>query len=307
MPDTTYNFPLPVVNGQLITVDRMANSPIMIYRALRTIVQQRLIGDKILTGKVNLTGTGAGVYEISESIFPDYLPTQVSPLAEYPLTTNTPGTVAQVNTPKWGQAFEISDEMIAHNRMDILRRNLLKMANRLVFNLDAQVLAAVASAVTQTQAGTAAWSSPSTADPLADVLLAAAQIDSLNMGYLADTVVLTPTLFARAISANKVIQNMPRENSANNITLNANMAQIGGMTFLKSTNLPGGVSGIVLDSTVLGSLAWEDLGGGYAGPPDDVQSKTIRQEKVDGVHVQGRIVKAPMVQEPGAAVKLTGI
>lgn len=306
MPTTTYNFPPTTFSGQLITVDRMSNSPTMIYRALRTLVQQRLIGAKILTGEVNLTGTGSGVYEISEAIFTDFLPLQVTPLSEYPLTTDTPGSIAVVTPPKWGQSFDISDEMIAHNRMDILRRRLLKMANRLVFNLDAQILAAVASAITQTYTATTTWATTATADPFGDVMKAAAVIDTLNLGYNADTVVLTPTLFANVVSASKVLLNTPRE-GAGNIMLTGSMAGIGGMTFLKSTNLPSGVSGMVLDSTVLGSLAFEDLGGGYTGPANDLQSKQYRKEGIDGIHVQARIVKAPMVQEPGAAVKLASI
>jgi hypothetical protein len=38
---------------------------------LRTLVQQRLVGDKALSGRVDLTGSGSAVYEIAESIFAD--------------------------------------------------------------------------------------------------------------------------------------------------------------------------------------------------------------------------------------------
>lgn len=304
MPSTTYDFPAATLNGQLLTVDRLSNSPILIYRLLRTIVQQRLVGDRALSGRVNLTGTGSGVYEIGESIFPDFLPLVVPPLSEYPLTTTTPGAAATVQPIKWGQAFDISDRMIAHNRMDILMRNLTKVANRLVFNSDAISLSAIASAVSQTQAAFAVWGT-ATATPFADVMNAIAQVDTLNQGYTVDTVLLSPTKYAQALSSPTVLANMPRE-AASNITLTGNMTQIAGLDWWKTTNLPSGVTAMVLDSTQLGSQAYEDLGGGYTGTPGQVESQVIPLLKQDGKRVQARIVKAPMVQEPACAVKLTG-
>jgi hypothetical protein len=79
-----------------ITVDRLINNPVLIYRLLRTLVQQRLVGDKLLGGRVDLTGSGSVVYEIAESIFADMQAEIVAALMEYPLTTDTPGTIAAV-------------------------------------------------------------------------------------------------------------------------------------------------------------------------------------------------------------------
>lgn len=306
MPTLNYDFPIPTVSGQLITVSWLQANPVRIYRLLRTIVEQRLIGDKVLTGRVDLTGSGSGIYEISESIFPDYAPLLVKPLAEYPLTTQTPGVLATVKPDKWGLGFEISDEQIAHNQIDVVMRNLIKVANQLIFTNDGQTLAAVASQVTQTQGASTIWTTIASAVPYLDIALAGAQIDSLNLGYNADTVVLTPTAYAYAISSAAVIAGMPRETAANLISTGV-MQQIGGMTFLKSTNLPASWQGIVLDSTMLGSQAFEALGGGYQGTPGGVEFKRLREDERDGVRTNCRIVKAPMVVEPGAAVRLTGI
>jgi hypothetical protein len=294
MPSTTYDFPTTQINGQLLTVDRLANSPLLIYRMLRTVIQQRLVGDRALAGRVNLTGTGSGVYEIGEQIFPDFLPVVVPPLDEYPLTTDTPGTIAEVHPLKWGQGFEISDRMIAHNRMDIMMRRLTKVANRLIFNSDAITLSAIASAVTQTQAATNGVWGTTGSTVFADVMLAAAQVDSLNQGYVPDTVLLSPTKYAQAISSPNVLGAMPREDRQN-ITATGNMVTIAGMQWWKTTNLPPGVLGMVFDSTALGSQAYEDLGGGYTGTPGQVESQVIPLPLKDGKWVQARIVKAFMV------------
>jgi hypothetical protein len=295
----------PTISGQNITVNRLVNSPVLVYRLLRTLVQQRLVGDKILSGRVDLTGSGSAVYEIAESIFSDLPPEIVDALAEYPLTTDTPGTIAVASTAKWGLATEISDELIARERMDLVMRKLIKLANKIAFQFDALALSAINSAVTQTQAAVAAWNT-GTADPLADVLLAAAQVDTLNQGYVVDTVLLTPTKWANLVSSAKILDRAPREGQ-DNLVLTGNLVRIAGLDIWKTTNMPSGVNGMVADSTMLGSVAFENLGGGYQGAAGDVESKTIRLEEQDGYKVQARKVAVPMVQEPGAAVKLTGI
>jgi hypothetical protein len=148
------------INGQTITVDRLINNPVLIYRMLRTLVQQRLVGDKLLVGRVDLTGSGTAVYEIAESIFADMQATRSS--TSWPSTRCPPTRRARSppRTRKWGLATEISDELIARARVqgpDLVVRKLIKLANRIAFQFDALCLSAIASAVTQTQAATAAW------------------------------------------------------------------------------------------------------------------------------------------------------
>lgn len=291
------------LSGDLLTVNRLMNQPTLIQRALRTLVQQRLVGDKVLTGRVDLTGTGAANYEISEAIMSTNLAERVAPMMEYPLTSDASAASAIASTEKWALGFEISDELIARNRIDIFNRRMIKLANRLAFGFDALILSAIASAVTQTSAATTAWDQP-TADPFADITLAASVSDSLNQGYNIDTVLASPTRFARLISAAKVIERLPREGNDTTV-VTGRMQQIAGLTIWKTTNLPSGVDAMVLDSSLLGSIGWEDLGGGYQGSADDVQSKRFRLDANDGWRVQGRRVGVPMVQEPGAAVKIT--
>jgi len=301
---TTYPPQPPTISGQLITVDRLVNSPVLIQRMLRTLVQQRLVGDKVLTGKVDLTGTGAANYDISESIFSAKLAERIAALKEYPLTTDDAATSAIAASDKWGLATEIPDELVARNRIDLASRKLIKLANRIAFGFDALVLSAVGSAVVQTSPAAAAWSAAG-ADPFADITLAGSVVDALNQGYEVDTVLATPNRWARLIAAAKVIERAPRE-SDDSLLLTGRLARIAGLDIFKTTNLPAGVEVMVLDSRQLGSIGWEDLGGGYQGPPDGVQSKRIRLEETDAWRIHGRRVGTAMVQEPGSAVKITG-
>lgn len=290
------------ISGDLITVNRLINYPVLIQRALRTLVQQRLVGNRVLTGTVDLTGTGAVNYEQSEAIMANNLAERVGALGEYPTTTDGTAVSAIASTEKWGLGMEISDELVSRNRIDIVNRRMVKLANRIAFGFDALILSAVASLVTQTSTATAAWST-TTADPFADIAVAASIPDSLNQGYEIDTVLATPLRWARLISAAKVIERAPREGS-DTLLVTGRLAVIAGLNVLKTTNMPSGVDVMMLDSRVLGSIGFEDLGGGYAGSPDDVQSKRFRLENEDGWRVQARRVGVPLVQEPGAAVKI---
>jgi hypothetical protein len=304
-----YDLPVPTVAGTAITVDWLANDPRRIYRLLRTLVMQRLIGYKLLTGRVDLTGTGFGIYEVSESIFVNGNGQVVRPLSQYPIVQTGVPTLATVRPDKNGLKTLISDESIAHNRIDVVMRDLVKMANSLVFSNDALTLAAIASAVTKTHAAADLLTGPN-AYPWLDVELSAASIMEENQGYAADTVATTPTLFARAIASAIKSGLLPREAGNPMTRADINSIMIGGKLWLQTTNMPAGVNGIVLDSAMLGSQAYERLGGGYQGDAADVvagvETKRYREDDIDGVTVQSRIVRAPMVQEPNSARVITG-
>ena len=301
-----YDNAAPVIDGQKVTVEWLAGDPRRIYRVLNTLVQARLISDRLLAGRVDLTGSGSAVYEVSEAIFATYQSQTVTPLAEYPWTTTDPATLAQVKPLKDGLRTIISDEAIAHNRIDKVVRDLVKISNTLVAKADGLALAAIASKVTQIVNVASKWTAAD-ANPFADLALAAATVDELDRGYAPNVVALRPVAFAYLISRAGVMNMMPRED-ANSIAQTGNLARFAGMTYVKSTHMPAGVGAILADSTMLGSLAWERLGGGYQGDPNPdggtsgVESKKYREEDKDGVTVQARLVRAPMVTEPGAAV-----
>lgn len=304
----TYNPTNPSLAGQKITVNWLMNNPIVLYRTLRTLVQQRLIGAQLLTGRVDLTGSGSVIFGVSEGIFPNKVAERIKPGGEYPLTDDGDGVPALAITDKWGLSFEVPQELIARNRMDVVIRKLKKLANQIVFGFDALCLSAIATAITQTQAATAAWNT-TTADPFLDIMLAGAIPDSLNQGYDVDVIALSPTYFARAVAATKIIERMPREGDST-LVVTGRMIQVAGLTFLKTTNLPSGVNVMVADSAMLGSIATEALGGpGWTGDPsdpNDIESKVEPLNGRDGFRVFGRKVAVPMVQEPGAAAELTG-
>jgi hypothetical protein len=87
--------------------------------------------------------------------------------------------------------------------------------------------------------------------------------------------------------------------------LTGRLVRIAGLDIYKTTNLPAGVDAMVLDSRQLGSIGWEDLGGGYHGYRRRGAVEADPQGGEGRLADQRPSVGVPMVQEPGAAVKIT--
>jgi hypothetical protein len=302
----------PSLTGNTVSVHHTLNSPKLVPHLLNKLVNQRLIGGDLLTGRVDTTGTGSAIFQQAQPLFADRDAERIAELAEYPLTTTSEGPSSIVSTDKWGLSMLVSDELVARNRWDVLRMELMRLANSVVYGFDQIALSAIGSAVTETTTAAAAWNTAD-ADPLLDVLMAKAAIDEENMGYNATTVVCTPTKWAQLVAATKVLAASPREAADSNV-LSGNMLSFAGLNILRTTNLPSGVEVMVIDTLALGSVVWEDRGGrgpgGWQGDPSivaGVESKVSRLDDRDGYRISVRKVQVPQVQEPSAARKITGV
>lgn len=309
----TYPPAAPSLSGDVETISRFLASPTLVQRRLRSLAEQRYIADRILTGRFNVEG-GAILYESGETIFSDEAPIAVAPGGEYPLVGLTSGTASLAKSVKWGQDTLITDESIKRRGMNPVDRAFSKLVNQNVKYVDSVALSAVASAVTQTTAAAADWTTTATAAQiLKDALLARANILALNQGYDPDVVVVDDINYASAAAAFVAAGYFPREDPSKNPALAGTPAfmQVGGMLWLPTPNVPTANVAIVLDSTQLGGMADEQLGGpGYVRSQSDapgVESKTIRDDDNDQWKLRVRRVTVPVVLEPAAAWKITGI
>jgi hypothetical protein len=100
----------------------------------------------------------------------------------------------------------------------------------------------------------------------------------------------------------------PRE-SADTALLTGQFPTILGMQWLASPNVPTSGTGLVLDSQTLGGMADEDLGGpGYTKVNGvGVETKSIRDDDNDQTRLRARRVTVPVVVEPAAARKISGL
>ena len=303
----TYPAPAPTLSGDIETISRFLNTPTLVTRYLRTLAQQRFIADAVLSQRFQVSG-GAVLYETGESIYTTDSPRAVSPGSEYPLTTAPTGQASIAKTVKWGQDSKVTDESIKRQNFSPVQKAMLKLVNQNVKFIDGIALSAIASAVTATAAATASWSTATAAQILGDVAQAKANILSLNQGYMPDTVVLSDFAWARAYAAFVSGGFLPRE-QPENASVTGEFAVVDGMRFLPTPNLPTAGTVLVVDSTMLGGMADEDLGGpGYANAGAlGVEGKSLRDDDNDQWKLRMRRVTVPIVVEPASGYKITGV
>lgn len=296
--------PAPTLSGDLLTISRFLQSPAALQRRLRDFRDLRFVSDQLLTQRFRSTG-GAVLYEQSEPFVSDRTVEAVASGSTYPFANLPTGTAALAAISKWGQKVRLTDEELIRNvyQGSAVDRALRKVVNSVIKQVDGVAMSAVASAVTATSASTD-WTS-ATPTFLRDILKGKAVIVGLNLGYNPDTLALNDTQYAYLMSDDKFTNAIKRETSDSPVYTGL-VERVAGLTIVVSPAI--GVAGaMVLDSTQLGGMADEiDQAPGYAVADLAVQTKSIRLEDRDAWDLQGRRKTVPVVQEPGAAVKLTG-
>jgi hypothetical protein len=298
----------PTISGDNITISRFLNSPTLVQRRLRTLAENRFISDVILSGRYEVSG-GSLLYEQSESIFTNKAPQAVNAGAEYPRASASPGPAALASVTKWGQDVPITDEHVTRFGRRAVDVSLLKITNYLVKQVDTLCLAAIAAAVTQTQAAVATWATTATANILLDIELAVAKVTANDQGYEPDYLITTDEGYARIVADRNIIAGMTRESRGNTPTESGDFLRIGGLIPLATNNLPAGVKAMVVDSAMLGGIGYERIQSPeYAGDPaNGVESWTRRDPDAnDQWLVRGRRPVVPVVQEPNAGCAITG-
>jgi hypothetical protein len=303
---TTYPPAAPQLTGDALTIHRLLRTPALVARRLRTILEQRYIADFLLTGRFNVEG-GAITYESGEPIFTVDNPRAVAPGGEYPLTRVGGGPASVAKTVKWGQDVLVTDEAIKRLLRNPVDRAFTKLANQSVRFVDSVAMSAVTSRVTTTQAASAALTAATAEQFLTDVLTAKANVVALNEGFDPDTVVLDDIRYARALAKFIAAGYLPRETTQGAIAT-GQFPVVNGMTFVPT---PNGIAGeaLVVDRQQLGGMADEDLGGpGYARADGvGVEVKTMREDEEDQYRLRARRVTVPVVVEPAAGRRITGL
>jgi hypothetical protein len=279
----------------------------MLSRALRTLMNLRFVSDQLLTHQY-LTSGGAIAYEQSEPIVNTRAVTAVAAGSTYPFDTPATGAAALALVSKWGEASFMSDESVKRTvyKGEIIARTLQKAINTVVNKIEQISIAAISSAVTATSAASATWSN-SAALIFRDVEKAAATVVDLNQGYAPDTILMSSTKYAYAIS-DQIIANMRRRESTDNPIYGGTLETIGNFKVVYTSvgNLPSD-DVWVLDSTMLGGMADEvNTDPGYVTVDRNIQVQTERQAGRDGWNMWARRLTVPIVVEPGAAVRITG-
>ena len=299
----TYPAAPPSLTGDTLSISRFLQNPAQIQRRLRTFRELRFISDQLLTQRFRSQG-GAVLYEQSESQLTNRDVEQVAPGSAYPYADTGTSTAAIAAIQKWGQKVLLTEEEILRNVYAgaAVDRKLRKVVNTIIKQIDGVTMSAISSAVTQTSGVVQAWNG---AAPqfLRDILLAKAVVVGQNQGYMPDTLAINDAQYAYMMSDDKVTNARQRETRDNPI-YSGEVEVVAGLVIVVSPSI---TTPIVLDSTQLGGMADEtDAMPGYAVSDLAVQVKAIAHEDSDSWDLQGRRKTVPVVQEPGAAVEITG-
>lgn len=297
------------LNDPILSASRFLANPAFVARRIQELGDLRYVGAQLLSGRQDTTGGAVG-YETVEGIFADKAPEPVAPGSEYTMTTigDGPGGLARV--VKSGQDTLVTDEAIKRRNMDPVEKGLRKLVNSQGKAIDGSIISLIASSVTSTTAATAAWTATTGTTILRDILRAKAAITSQNLGYDPNVLLVDDITGAYLASDPVVAAAMAREDR-NNTIYSGRFPVIAGLTVVttNTANLPGGVGtkAWVLDTTQLGFIATEDLGGGYQAAGDLVQSKVIRLDENDAWRLRARANFAPVVTDPLAGNAITGV
>ena len=319
MASETYPPGPPSYNGDIRSVNRFLKDTPLVARAMCTIEMEQLVSDKLLTGQ-SYTESGSVEYEQDEGIYADREPRSIKPGGEYPLTPISAGAVQLASTVKWGQDAEITDESVNRRRNNPVRRALVKLVNSSVLKIDGIATSAINSAVTQNTAAAAVWDT-GTPNILRDVLKAVAQLQKLKIGLMPDTIWVDLDVFSYVASDEKLMALFSRETGGiSNAPVQAGLnspyvKRTGGLTWVTSPVAPITGSAFVLDSSRLGEFVDEMLPApGYVRatgpggrPVGMTQVKTLRDDDNDRWRVRARRICVPVITEPRAAWKITGV
>ncbi|AMW63825.1 major head protein [Mycobacterium phage Shipwreck] len=303
----------PSLSGDVLSINRFLKDTPWVLRALRTIADEQLVGDKLLTANIT-TESGSIGYEQNESIYADRPPQPVTPGGEYPVTPISTGPASTANTVNWGNDALITDVSISRQKYDVVGRAFRKLMNSHIMAVDTVALSAVASSVTQNTNAIASWKATSGVKILRDLMRAATELTKLKQGYRPNAVFVEPDVFANVVSDDELMKLLPREYPGVESTpvsaglSSAYMRQIGGFTFITSPNAPTLGKALLCDTTVLGGFANETVPApGYVSAENGLQVKTMREDQTDGWRIRCRRITVPVVLEPGAGWWINGV
>lgn len=304
----TYPPAAPTYSDPNLTASRFLRNPEFVARRIQTLADQRYVGSRLLPGRQETTGGAVG-YEQVDSIFTGVDPEVVAPGSEYTMTPIADGPAGLAKVVKSGKDSLVTDEAIKRRNMDPVEKGLRKLANTAGKAIDAGVISTIASAVTNSNPAAAVWTG-SSAKILQDILLAVADVRALNYGYEPNVLLVDDATWAYMASDTVVSAAMAREDRTNTI-YSGRFERLAGLEVVHTSiaNMPGGVgtAAWVLDTTQLGFIATEDLGGGYQQAGDLIQTKVMRVDENDAWRLRARANFAPVVTDPGAGIKITGV
>ena len=297
MPGTTYPPAPPTIDGQgRITVEQFLKTPTRVQRTIADLTAERYLAERIF-GSGTAEG-GAVVYDqlvASDSLYTDRDVQAIEPGSEFPLMGEGESAPKVAAVSKWGGAGIVTYEAARRDNRDVLNRKLTRIRNTIVRKVDTVAIAALNAAPINGAVGTD-WSATATRDAIGDVARATNVIDNLDLGYVADTVLINPIQELELFLDKNIRDALPKENPNTNPIASGRVSGLMGLTWYASNRVPLGTA-YVLASTQAGSLH-DEL---------PLYSRVVDQPERERYLIQAARVTVPVVTDPLAVYRLTGL
>lgn len=293
---TTYPPAPPTVDGQgRITVEQFLKTPTRVTRVIEDLTRERFLAERIF-GKGDAQG-GAVIYDqvTASELYTDRDVQAIDAGSEFPIVSSGESAPKVAAVTKWGGAAVLTYEAVRRDSRDTLNRELTKLRNTIVRKVDTVAIAALNAAPILTDTGTD-WSDSTAGNPVLDLASARSQIDDQDMGYTADTVLINPAQYVDLISNTKVANSLPRDVVAANPIASGQLGNYMGFTWYVTNRVPAGTA-YILSSMMAGSLR-DEL---------PLYSRPIDQPERERWLIQAARVTVPIVTDPKAVLKLTGL
>jgi len=283
------------VNGNQITVEQFLKTPSRVTRVINDLTRQRFIAERIFASG-DAVG-GAVIYDqvTASELYTDRDVQAIEAGSEFPIVTSGETSPKVAAVTKWGGAAVLTYEAVRRDARDILNRELTKLRNTIVRKVDTVAIAALDAAPINTDTGTD-WSDGTNGDPILDLAQGRSVIDDADLGYMADTILINPAQMVDLIGRKDVRDALPRESITGNPIANGQLNGFMGYTWYVTNRVAAGTA-YILASTMAGSLR-DEL---------PLYSRVIDQQERERWLVQAARVTVPIVTDPKAVLKLTGL
>lgn len=299
MPQSVVPYPPapPSITSNNLTVDLFLTDPRRVQRAVADLARQRFIADVIFGDGIDAPG-GAVIYDqVTATDGSDlFLGRDVQPIepgAEFPILTDEAPAPKVAATRKWGGRVKITDEARRRNRLDILRREFIRLRNTIIRKVDAVSIATLDAAPIQTLVG-ADWGN-SANNPRAHLAQARLLTEGVEAGYDLDTLVLNPNQAADLLLRTDIKDSIS-EARRDALVIEATLGRLMGYDIVQSWRVPAGTA-YALPRRQIGGIANET----------PLETRAYEKPENEVTFVQGKRVLVPYVTDPKAIVKITGI
>lgn len=205
---------------------------------------------------------GAVVYDqvTGENLTPEREVEVIAPGSEFPEIVDVEITEKLARVDTYGGKVEITAQALRRNDVNEVQRKLTLLANLVRKRVNAVTLHAVTTNPLINRADLATdWADPAT-DPVGDILVSLGIINDSELGYQADLAFIHPLDAAEFFLGRKdVREQFPRENTAVNPVLAADLGRVAGLEWVKNSTVPRGKM-YILQRGVSGSVRDEEGG-----------------------------------------------